>query len=49
MKENGDSVLQNKGTLNYRDIRKIQIFIKNNYQEMYLKWNLYSKEVFFEK
>ena len=49
VKENGDSVLQNKGTLNYRDIRKIQIFIKNNYQEMYLKWNLYSKEGFFEK
>lgn len=49
VKENGDSVLQNKGTLNDRDIRKIQIFIKNNYQEMYLKWNLYSKEGFFEK
>lgn len=41
--------MQNKGTLNDRDIRKIQIFIKNNYQEMYLKWNLYSKEGFFEK
>lgn len=37
VKENGDSTLQNKGTLNDRETRKIQTFIKNNYQEMYLK------------
>lgn len=49
VKDNGDSVLQNKGMLNDREIRKIQIFIKNNYQEMYLKWSLYSQEKFYEK
>lgn len=49
VKDNGDSVLQNKGMLNDREIRKIQIFIKNNYQEMYLKWSSYSKEGFYEK
>ncbi len=49
VKENGDSVLQNRGLLNDREIRKIQIFIKNNYQEMYLKWSAYSKEGFYEK
>ncbi len=49
VKENGDSVLQNRGLLNDREIRKIQIFIKNNYQEMYLKWSAYSKKGFFEK
>ena len=35
VKENGDSVLQTRGILNDREIRKIQAFIKNNYQEMY--------------
>ena len=37
VKDDGDSILQNRGILNDREIRKIQMFIKNNYQEMYLK------------
>ncbi len=49
IKENGDSILQTKGNLNDREIRKIQVFIKNNYQEMYLKWAAYSKEGYYEK
>ena len=49
VKENGDSVLQKRGQLNDREIRKIQIFIKNNYQEMYLKWSQYSKNSFYDK
>ncbi len=49
VKENGDSVLQNIGSLNEREVRKIQEFIKVNYQEMYLKWSLYSREGFYEK
>lgn len=49
VKENGDSVLQKRGMLNDREIRKIQIFIKNNYQEMYLKWSQYSNQGFYEK
>ncbi|MCM1126501.1 MAG: DUF4160 domain-containing protein [Lachnospiraceae bacterium] len=48
VKENGDSVLQKRGVLNDREIRNIQIFIKNNYQEMYLKWSQYSKQGFYE-
>jgi len=36
VKDNGDTVLQNRGILNDREIRKIQEFIKQNYQEMYL-------------
>ena len=48
VKENGDSIIQNKGTLNDRETRKIQTFIKNNYQEMYLKWAEYSKEGYYE-
>ena len=52
VKSNGDSVMQNQGVLNEREVRKIQAFIKENYQEMYLKWAAYSKEtstVMFKK
>ena len=35
--------------LNDREIRKIQTFIKNNYQEMYLKWASYSRDGYYEK
>lgn len=49
VKENGDTVLQNRGILNDREIREIQSFIKKNYQEMYLKWTVSSQEGFYEK
>lgn len=49
VKKNGDSILQSKGNLNDREIRKIQTFIKNNYQEMYLKWAEYSEKGYYEK
>lgn len=48
VKENGDSVIQNKGVLTDKEINKIQRFIKKNYQEMYLKWSAYSNESFYE-
>ena len=47
VKDNGDTVLQNRGILNDREIRKIQEFIKQNYQEMYLKWSEYSIESYY--
>ena len=31
IKDNGDTVLQNRGILNDREIKKIQVFIKQNY------------------
>lgn len=49
VKSNGDSVVQEQGIINEREILKIQEFIKRNYQEMYLKWAAYSKEGFYEK
>ncbi len=49
VKENGDTVLQNKGTLNDREILKIKKFIKKNYREMFLKWSEYSKNGFYQK
>ncbi len=47
VKANGDTVIQNEGALNDRELRKIQKFIKLNYQEMYLKWAQYSQNGFF--
>ena len=44
VKDNGDTVLQNRGILNDREIRKIQEFIK---QKMYLKWSEYSIESYY--
>ena len=49
VKDNGDTLVQNRGILNDREIRRIQEFIKQNYQEMYLKWSEYSHEGFYEK
>ena len=49
VKDNGDTILQNRGILNDREIRKIQEFIKQNYQEMYLKLSEYSIESYYEK
>lgn len=46
VKDNGDTVLQNRGILNDREIRKIQAFIKQNYQEMYLNGlNIVRKDI----
>ena len=47
VKQNGDTVIQNAGILNDRELRKIQKFIKLNYQEMYLKWSAYSQQGFY--
>lgn len=34
VKANGDTILQNRGRLNDREIVKIQAFIKDNYKEI---------------
>lgn len=47
VQENGDTILQNRGILKDREIHIIQGFIKQNYQEMYLKWAEYSSEGFY--
>lgn len=49
VKDNGDTVLQNKGRLTDREILKIQKFIKKNYREMFMKWSAYSKYGFYQK
>ena len=49
VKDNGDTILQNKGRLNDREVLKIQKFIKKNYREMFIKWSEYSKKGFYQK
>ena len=47
VKANGDTVLQKRGVLNDREINQIQMFIKERYQEMYLKWQEYSNNDYY--
>ena len=47
VKSNSDTVVQNQGMLTERELRKIQAFIKDNYQEMYLKWSEMSENGFY--
>jgi len=47
VKNDGDTILQNKGILNDREVRIIQAFIKENYKEMYLKWSSLSEKGFY--
>lgn len=49
VRNNGSTVVQNKGDLTDRDIKNIQRFIKDNYQEMYLFWSKYSTNSFYNK
>ena len=49
VKDNGDTILQNKGRLNDREVLKIQKVIKKNYREMFMKWSEYSKKGFYQK
>lgn len=49
VKGNGDTVIQNRGQLNDREISKIRSFIKDNYQEMYITWSNKSNNGFYGK
>lgn len=47
VKSNGETIVQNQGVLTERELRRIQEFIKDNYQEMYLKWSELSENGFY--
>ncbi|WP_165173596.1 DUF4160 domain-containing protein [Adlercreutzia sp. ZJ242] len=47
VKGNGDTVLQERGTLNDREVLKIQAFIKENYRDMYKTWAAKSDKGFY--
>ena len=48
VKDDGSTVLQNRGILNDREIIKIQAYIKEHYKEMYKKWAEYSTNGFYQ-
>ena len=45
--DHADTIVQNQGILTERELHKIQAFIKDNYQEMYLKWSELSENGFY--
>ena len=47
VKGNGDTTVEKRGRLNDRELRQIQAFIKQHYQEMYLKWQELSETGFY--
>ena len=47
VKSNGDTVLQNRGMLNDREIKRISAFIKQNYKDMYIRWSQYSSNSYY--
>lgn len=47
VKENGDSVLMDRGVLTDQELRKIQEFIKERYKEMYRKCSEYSSTDYY--
>ena len=48
VKENGDTVVQDKGRLNSHEIGQIRRYIKMHYKAMYEKWAEWSREGFYE-
>lgn len=47
VKSDGNTLIQEKGILNERELRSIQLFIKENYKDMYLKWAALSDMGYF--
>ncbi len=47
--KNGDTTIEKRGCLKEQEIKKIQVFIKGHYKEMYLKWKQLSDNDFFGK
>lgn len=39
VKGNGDTIVQEQGILTDKELRIIREFIKDNYQEMFIKWS----------
>ena len=47
VRSDGSTVVQEQGILNDRELRNIQSFIRENYLDMYKKWQLLSEEGFY--
>ena len=49
VREDGSSIVQKEGVLNQQEIKKIQLFITDNYKDMYKTWSALSDEGFYRK
>lgn len=47
VKSNGDTTIEKKGRLTNKETRVIQNFIKENYKEMYIKWQELSDKGYY--
>lgn len=47
VKGNGDTVVKEKGILTDKELRIIREFVKDNYQEMFMKWSEMSSNGFY--
>ena len=47
VKSNGDTVIQNWGTVNKHDMAKIQKYIKANHEQMYKVWRKRSENGYY--
>ena len=44
---NGDTIVKEQGVLTNKELRIIREFVKDNYQEMFLKWSEMSNNGFY--
>lgn len=49
VKGNGDTVVKEQGMLTEKELRIIREFVKENYQDMFLKWTTMSDKGFYVK
>lgn len=47
VRSDGDTEVSERGRLNDREIHEIQLFIKNNYEEMFATWRTMSSQGFY--
>ena len=47
VRSDGSTKVTERGRLNDREIREIQVFIKNNHEEMYATWRVMSAKGYY--
>lgn len=47
VKGNGDTIVKERGVLTDKELRIIREFVKDNYQEMFMKWSEMSSNGFY--
>ncbi len=48
VKGDGSTIVQKRGILTDRELKKIQTFIKEHYREMYTKWAAYTENGYYK-